>query len=96
MSSGKVDRQAMNQQKLHVLLRSRNLEAEVLPKSESLKPGQTPVPPEPVKPMPPLITAKFNLPNAKVGESYQHAIKGIDSLGREVKVTDMRIPEDLG
>jgi serine/threonine protein phosphatase PrpC len=96
LSSGKVDRTGNEPTETPRPAEISKPEAEVLPKSESLKPGQTPVPPEPVKPMPPLITAKFNLPNAKVGESYQHAIKGIDSLGREVKVTDMRIPEDLG
>lgn len=43
-----------------------------------------------------MITAKFNLPNAKVGESYQQLIKGSDNFGREVKIIDMKIPDDLG
>lgn len=70
--------------------------AALQPETEPLKPGQTPASPATVQPMLSMITAKFNLPNAKVGESYQHCIKGSDNFGREVKVIDMKIPDDLG
>jgi serine/threonine protein phosphatase PrpC len=66
------------------------------PQHEPLKPGQTPASPSLVKSMPPIITAKFNLPNAKVGENYRQFIKGSDNFGREVNVIDMKIPDDLG
>lgn len=90
LSSGKVERPSNESAEI------KSTPATSQPQSEPLKPGQTPASSAPVKPMPPMITAKFNLPNAKVGESYQQLIKGSDNFGREVKVIDMKIPDDLG
>lgn len=90
LSSGKVEHPSNEPEEI------KSTPTTSIPQHEPLKPGQTPASPATVKPMPSMITAKFNLPNAKVGESYQQLIKGSDNFGREVKIIDMKIPDDLG
>lgn len=101
LSSGKVERRNTVENQLNPPVNQSPAEtlrttSALAPQPEALKPGQTPVPPISVKPMSPMITAKFSLPNAKVGEPYLQAIAAMDNFGREVKVIDMKIPEDLG
>lgn len=101
LSSGKVERKNSIESQFNPPVNQSPTETSLTKSAqtsqpETLKPGHIPLPPTTVKPMPPMITAKFSLPNAKVGEPYLQTIIAMDSLGREVKVIDMKIPEDLG